>query len=208
MGFWSESIVSMDQFSENRHLNISYPWIYIISIFFNIYQCVFIIFSKYVLHIFMRHSPRYLILLITIINGICPLHLFLAVIEYNQFFYIDLFYPAILLNTLAVSHHFSADFDFYSKIIISSTNSDHVISYLTLKSFISFFILLLGPSVNVESKWHPLCCHLISDPSWPVFYYSVQFSSVAQLCPTLCNPMDCSTPGFPVHHQLSELAYY
>ena len=28
---------------------------------------------------------------------------------------------------------------------------------------------------------------------------SVQFSSVAQLCPTLCDPMDCSTPGFPVH---------
>ena len=33
---------------------------------------------------------------------------------------------------------------------------------------------------------------------------SVQFSSVAQLCPTLCNPMDCSTPGFPVHHQFPE----
>ena len=33
---------------------------------------------------------------------------------------------------------------------------------------------------------------------------SVQFSSVAQSCLTLCNPMDCSTPGFPVHHQLSE----
>ena len=33
---------------------------------------------------------------------------------------------------------------------------------------------------------------------------SVQFSSVAQLCPTLCDPMDCSTPGFPVHHQLPE----
>ena len=32
------------------------------------------------------------------------------------------------------------------------------------------------------------------------------FSSVAQLCPTLCDPMDCSTPGFPVHHQLPELA--
>ena len=30
----------------------------------------------------------------------------------------------------------------------------------------------------------------------------VQFSSVAQSCPTLCNPMDCSMPGFPVHHQL------
>ena len=31
------------------------------------------------------------------------------------------------------------------------------------------------------------------------------FSSVAQLCPTLCSPMDCSTPAFPVHHQLPEL---
>ena len=33
---------------------------------------------------------------------------------------------------------------------------------------------------------------------------SVQFSSVAQLCPTLCDPMDHSTPGLPVHHQLPE----
>ena len=35
--------------------------------------------------------------------------------------------------------------------------------------------------------------------------YSVKFSSVAQLCLTLCEPMDWSTPGFPVHHQLPEL---
>ena len=33
-----------------------------------------------------------------------------------------------------------------------------------------------------------------------------QFSSVAQLFSTLCNPMDCSMPGLPVHHQLPELA--
>ena len=33
----------------------------------------------------------------------------------------------------------------------------------------------------------------------------IQFSSVAQSCLTLCNPMDCSMPGFPVHHQLLEL---
>ena len=32
----------------------------------------------------------------------------------------------------------------------------------------------------------------------------LQFSSVAQSCPTICDPMDCSTPGFPVHHQLPE----
>ena len=33
----------------------------------------------------------------------------------------------------------------------------------------------------------------------------VQFCSVAKLCPYLCNPMVCSTPEFPVHHQLLEL---
>ena len=32
------------------------------------------------------------------------------------------------------------------------------------------------------------------------------FCSVIQLCPTLCDPMDCSTSGFPVHHHLPELA--
>ena len=39
------------------------------------------------------------------------------------------------------------------------------------------------------------CCPVIT---------SILFSSVAQSCPTLCNPMDCSTPGLPVHQQLLE----
>ena len=34
----------------------------------------------------------------------------------------------------------------------------------------------------------------------------LQFTSVSQPCLTLCNSMDCSMPGFPVHHQLLELA--
>ena len=38
--------------------------------------------------------------------------------------------------------------------------------------------------------------------SWP--WWLRQFSSVVQLCLTLCDPMDCSTPGLPVHHQLPE----
>ena len=33
---------------------------------------------------------------------------------------------------------------------------------------------------------------------------SVQYSSVTQSCSTLCNPMDCSMPGLPVHHQVPE----
>ena len=36
-------------------------------------------------------------------------------------------------------------------------------------------------------------------------YKFVLFSSVAQSCPALCNPMDCSKPGLPVHHQLWSL---
>ena len=49
----------------------------------------------------------------------------------------------------------------------------------------------------MEENWFTMLC-------W--FLLSVQFSSVTQSCPTLCDPMDCSTPGFPVHHQLLELA--
>ena len=42
-----------------------------------------------------------------------------------------------------------------------------------------------------------------SDPT-DVHAKSLQFSSVAQSCPTPCDPMNCSMPGLPVHHQLPE----
>ena len=51
-----------------------------------------------------------------------------------------------------------------------------------------------------------LIISLIISPLPYLIIHSVQFSSVTQLCPTLCNPMDCSMPGLPVHHQLPELA--
>ena len=38
-----------------------------------------------------------------------------------------------------------------------------------------------------------------------IFDMGAQFSPVTQLYLTLCDPMDCSTPGLPVHHQLPEL---
>ena len=44
--------------------------------------------------------------------------------------------------------------------------------------------------------------HLLRIVSCNFHFSSVQFSSVAQLCPTLCDPMNRSTPGLPVHHQL------
>ena len=46
-----------------------------------------------------------------------------------------------------------------------------------------------------------ICYKLLKQP-----LSSVQFSSVAQSCLTLCNPMNCSMPHFPIHHQLPELA--
>ena len=36
--------------------------------------------------------------------------------------------------------------------------------------------------------------------------FTLQFNTVTQSCPTLCDPMDCSMPGFPVLHQLPEIA--
>ena len=44
---------------------------------------------------------------------------------------------------------------------------------------------------------------MLREPS-TLLISSVQFSSVAQSCPTLCDLMDCSTPGLPVYHQLLE----
>ena len=45
---------------------------------------------------------------------------------------------------------------------------------------------------------------MVDSPTRIVYHSSVQFSSVTQSCPTLCDSMNCSTSGFPVHHQLLE----
>ena len=54
-------------------------------------------------------------------------------------------------------------------------------------------------------EWFPnLTCFTHVFISLPITQASVQFSSVAQSCPTLCHPMNRSTPGLPVHYQLPE----
>ena len=47
--------------------------------------------------------------------------------------------------------------------------------------------------------------HLLSLLIIRLYYFREQFGSVAQSCPTLLDPMVCSMPGLPVHHQLPEL---
>ena len=66
-------------------------------------------------------------------------------------------------------------------------------------------------SVGSESSASPEKQSCFNKAIWVYFlklefhdHISVQFSSVAQSCPTLCNPMNHSTPGLPVHHQLPE----
>ena len=52
----------------------------------------------------------------------------------------------------------------------------------------------------------PTLIFFCSDPFEGSDRWMFQFSSVAQLCWTVCDPMNCSTPSIPVHHQCSELA--
>ena len=47
---------------------------------------------------------------------------------------------------------------------------------------------------------------MLAQATCNTFLAQFKFSSVSQSCLTLCDPMDCSTPGLPVHHQLPELA--
>ena len=49
-----------------------------------------------------------------------------------------------------------------------------------------------------------LKCKLWEEVWWGLYKDSVQFSAVAQSCLTLCDPMNCSMPGLPVHHHLPE----
>ena len=71
---------------------------------------------------------------------------------------------------------------------------------LFLRSEWRFHTLSSGPLTRVTEMYQ---CFMDVE-SLLVFWKHIQFSSVAQSCPTLCNPMNRSTPGLPVDHQLPE----
>ena len=70
----------------------------------------------------------------------------------------------------------------------------------------SFWDLLPAQASSLCSPQGKLVDKQINSLFWECWNLvsSIQLSPVAQSCPTLCNPMDCNTPGFPVHHQLPE----
>ena len=73
----------------------------------------------------------------------------------------------------------------------------------SLSQYLSFLniLSLLTHILTCLSHLPYFCSHHIFIQST-----SICFCSVTQLCPTLCNPMDCSMPGFPVLHHLPEVA--
>ena len=95
---------------------------------------------------------------------------------------------------------------FYISLHIHSKFS--LLNFLSLKKSIAImigsflpFIYLVFVIFNSKWKFIKLKC---SNKLSTLFFDSVQFSSVAQSCMTICDPMNHSTPGLPVHHQLPE----
>ena len=76
------------------------------------------------------------------------------------------------------------------ELVINSTNAH------SGQSFPQHSILNNGGQGEEWNKWFV----------GSILVLGIQFGSLAQSCPTLCGPMDCGTPGFPIHHQLPELA--
>ena len=101
----------------------------------------------------------------------------------------------------------------YMKLIFST-----IISFVFCRprpDIIFLIFLILSIASYFRKKWHRL--ERIVNKNRNFFYpthdqryfedymvCAVQFSSVAQSCPTVCDPMNHSTPGLPVHHQLPE----
>ena len=95
-------------------------------------------------------------------------------------------------------------------------SSRHMIKFMLLFSSFQFsrsvVSALAGRYAKLLTNTPPNCQHHQKQGKYEklsqsrdyihITEYSVQFSSVAQSCPTLCDPMNCSTPGLPVHHQL------
>ena len=96
----------------------------------------------------------------------------------------------------------------------SSQKSGIILDFLLL--FLTSIFILSLVLIDSFSKCLSICCASLTTISLVlaliqtliIFHLdSVQFSSVTKSCPTLCNPMNHSTPGLPIHHQLPEFTH-
>ena len=97
--------------------------------------------------------------------------------------------------------------ELYKKDLHDPDNHDGVITYLEpdiLECEVKWALGSITTNKATGGDGIPVeLFQILKDDAVKVLH-SVQFSSVAQSCPTLCDPMNHSTPGLPVHHQLPQ----
>ena len=133
-----------------------------------------------------------------------------SILRHSAFFIVQLSHPYMTTGkTIALTRQtfvgkaMSLLFNMLSRLVITflPRNKCLLISWLQSPSTV-----ILEPKrikSDTVSTVSPSISHEVMGPDAMIFS-SVQFSSVTQLCPTLCNPMNHSMPGLPVHHQLPE----
>ena len=92
---------------------------------------------------------------------------------------------------------------------VSSTENRNITVYLCVYKYVSSLYGCLNPNLlflltRSYTSEISIAKHVGGKNGW-LLKVSVQFNSVTQSSPILCDLMDCSKPGFPVHHQLPEL---
>ena len=88
-----------------------------------------------------------------------------------------------------------------SSIVLRGNSNHKSLVYPALLLLTKTAVYCLSASIDRSLHSPGFIWDLQPAPCW---MFSVQFSSVTQSCLTLCNPMNCSAPGLPVHHQLLE----
>ena len=96
--------------------------------------------------------------------------------------------------------------ELYKKFLMTH-NNDGVVTHLepdTLECEVNQVLGDITTNKASEGAGIPIDLFKILKGDAVQVLHSVQFSSVTQSCPILCNPMNSSTPGLPVHHQLPD----
>ena len=102
------------------------------------------------------------------------------------------------MKVASIEHHVLLKFPPHSLSMMFSLWHKKLELHLVAFCFTLKLSFLHGALVTFSGEW----CK--ESKIWTAGVFIVQFSSVTQLCPTLCDPMNHNTPGLPVHHQLLE----
>ena len=136
-------------------------------------------------------------------------YIYFGIPHFSQVLSIFILFIPITFHILLIYLQFLDPFSANSNLPLSLSSEFFILLIVLYSSristgkiisiFFTDFLYLMRYFLHVLLFFSPI----ISFSSWYTFL--IQFSSVAQSCPTLCDPVNRSTPGLPVHHQLLEL---